>query len=104
MRTFYVYIMTNRSGTLYVGMTNNLERRVQEHRTGTTQGFTKRYSIDRLVYYEDYPDAPSAIAREKQIKGRVRRKKIDLIRGSNSLWRDLAETWFEKGLSSGQRA
>jgi putative endonuclease len=89
----YVYIMTNNSGTLYVGVTNNLERRDYEHTQGVGSGFTKRYGLTRLVYYETTPDVRAAIQREKEIKGWVRRKKIALIASTNPYWRDLSEVW-----------
>ncbi len=86
--------MSNRSKTLYTGMTNNLERRVAEHKTKSIEGFTKKYNITKLVYYEEF-DAPlEAIAREKQIKGWLRRKKIELIETQNPDWNDLAADWF----------
>jgi putative endonuclease len=88
-RQYYVYILTNNSGTLYIGVTNNLLRRVEEHREGAIPGFTQKYRLKRLVYYEETPDVLSAISREKQIKGWVRRKKIDLIESVNTQWRDL---------------
>jgi putative endonuclease len=91
---YYVYIMTNNSGTLYVGVTNDLERRVYEHRHRTSDGFTKRYSLTRLVYYESTPDVWAAIQREKEIKGWVRRKKIALIASMNPYWKDLSEVWI----------
>ncbi len=94
MRDYYVYIMTNRSGTLYTGATNDLERRMHEHREKLVAGFTKQYSITRLVYYEVVPDVRDAIAREKQIKSWRRSKKLALIRGMNPQWRDLAEGWY----------
>ena len=87
--------MMNRPGTLYVGVTNNLERRVYEHKTGALPGFTSKYKIDRLVYYEETSDIRGAIAREKQIKGWLRRKKIELIESQNPLWVDLAEGWYQ---------
>ena len=99
-----MYIMTNKSGTLYVGMTNEIERRVHEHKNGTNKGFTKRYMMDRLIYYEDYPDPVSAIEREKQIKGWLRKKKIELIRESNPRWEDLAAKWFGEGPDSSLRS
>jgi putative endonuclease len=88
---YFVYIMTNNSGTLYVGVTNNLERRVHEHKRGEVPGFTQRYKATRLVYYEATPDIRSAIEREKQLKGLLRRKKIALIASMNPHWRDLGE-------------
>jgi putative endonuclease len=95
-RHFYVYILTNRSQTLYVGVTNNLRRRVWEHRFGDGSQFCKRYKIDRLVYYDSFDDVRGAIGREKQIKGWLRIKKIQLIVGINPTWRDLSEGWYER--------
>lgn len=93
-RTYYVYILTNRSGTLYTGFTGNLRGRLWQHRTHQVDGFTKRYHIDRLLYYETFCDVWSAIEREKQIKGWVRRKKVDLIATMNPEWQDLSEGWY----------
>ena len=93
-QTYYVYIMTNRSGTLYTGMTNDLERRVFEHKSQKIPGFTRKYKIDRLVYYEDTDDVEAAIAREKQIKGWLRKKKIALIESLNPNWEDLSKEWY----------
>ena len=95
---YYVYILTNRSKTLYVGVTNSLYRRVWEHKFGSGSGFCKRYLIDRLVYYERFGDIGAAIAREKQIKGWLRSKKIELIVGSNAAWKDLSDGWYERHL------
>jgi putative endonuclease len=83
--------MTNNSGTLYAGVTNNLERRTSEHKQHLNEGFTSRYVINRLVYYESFQDVADAIAREKQIKSWRRRKKLDLIVAQNPLWKDLME-------------
>jgi putative endonuclease len=83
--------MTNNSETLYVGISNNLERRVYEHKKHLINGFTKKYNITKLVYYEISNDILSAIAREKQIKGWRRSKKIDLIKQVNPEWNDLSE-------------
>jgi putative endonuclease len=93
-RTYYVYILTNKSGTLYTGVTGNLRGRVWQHRTKQVKGFTQRYNIDRLIYYETFSDVWSAIEREKQIKGWVRRKKLDLIATLNPHWQDLSEGWY----------
>jgi putative endonuclease len=90
MRDYYVYIMTNRSKTLYIGVTNNIARRVYEHKHMLKAGFTRRYLIDRLVYYEPTSDVEGAIAREKQLKGWVRRRKVTLIESVNPTWRDLS--------------
>ena len=93
-KEYYVYIMTNRSRTLYTGVTNNLMRRVDEHKKKLVKGFTSKYNIQFLVYYEMTPDIPVAIAREKQIKGWLRSKKIALIDSMNPQWNDLSEEWF----------
>ncbi|MCA1617037.1 MAG: GIY-YIG nuclease family protein [Acidobacteria bacterium] len=85
--------MSNRSKTLYIGMTNSLDRRVAQRKSGEFQGLTSRYKLDRLVYFQEYSYVHSAIAREKQLKRWVRRKKIELIVSVNSDWRDLAKHW-----------
>jgi len=88
---YYVYIMASRrNGTLYVGVTNDLARRVDEHRQGTVSGFTKRYGVHRLVYYEEHGDVKEAIEREKQIKKWRRAWKMNLIEDMNPQWCDLA--------------
>jgi len=92
-RAYYVYIMTNNYATLYVGVTNNLERRVYEHKHKLVPGFTERYNLTRLVYYEQTNDVAAALAREKQIKGWLRAKKVALIESINPNWQDLAEDW-----------
>jgi len=94
MDQFYVYIMSNRSKTLYTGVTNNLERRVYEHKQKMVPGFTAKYNITKLVYYEETFDINAAITREKQIKGWLRIKKIRLIEEQNPDWQDLAQDWF----------
>jgi len=83
--------MTNKSGTLYTGVTNNLEKRVYEHKHHLVNGFTKKYRIDKLVYFEETNDINVAISREKQIKGWLRKKKIALIESMNPGWKDLSE-------------
>jgi len=89
-RNYYVYIMTNERNTvLYTGVTNDLKRRVYEHKEKLIGGFTKKYNVTRLVYYEVHEDARGAISREKQLKGGSRRKKIELVNGENATWRDL---------------
>ncbi len=89
-RRYYVYIMTYKHNTvLYTGVTNDLERRVCEHREGLAGRFTSRYRVVKLVYYEATGDVYAAISREKQIKGGSRRRKIDLIEGTNPEWKDL---------------
>jgi putative endonuclease len=91
----YVYIATNRSRTLYIGVTNDLERRMWEHRQKVGSEFAAKYSITQLVYYETFDDIRDAIAREKVLKGWRRDKKIDLIEDDNPLWEDLSEDWFD---------
>ena len=86
----------NNSGTLYIGMTNNLERRVWAHKNGTGSQFTREYKINRLVYFETTTDVNAAIAREKQLKNWSRRKKIKLINSMNPKWQDLSDDWFRK--------
>ncbi|HEX8464535.1 MAG TPA: GIY-YIG nuclease family protein [Abditibacterium sp.] len=95
-RRFYVYIMANASKTLYIGMTNDLERRVQEHKSKTIKGFTQRYNISKLVYFGEFHDPRDAIEYEKQLKGWLRAKKIALIEAENSTWRDLSADWLSK--------
>jgi putative endonuclease len=88
-----IYIMTNkRNGTLYVGVTKNLIKRVFEHKFGEEPGFTKKYSCKHLVYYEQFDDMINAIEREKQIKAGSRKKKVSMIESINPAWRDLYET------------
>ena len=91
-KTYCVYIMTNKHNTtLYTGVTNNLLRRVHEHKSGIGSKFTHRYNIYKLVYYETTNDIQAAIIREKQIKGGSRQKKIDLVNSINPGWRDLSD-------------
>ncbi len=94
-KTYAVYIVASKSRTLYTGMTNNLYKRVFQHKNDLLPGFTSRYNIHRLVYFATYPDVISAINREKQIKGWSRAKKIELIEFENPLWEDLAEHWYD---------
>ncbi len=87
---FFVYIMTNKYNTvLYTGVTNNLHRRIYEHKLKLVEGFTRRYNIEKLVYYGVHENVYSAISREKQIKGGSRERKIRLIEGLNKDWKDL---------------
>lgn len=90
---FYVYIMSNASETLYIGVINKLERRVHQHKNKTFSGFTERYHINRLVYSEVFSDVRAAIAREKQLKGWLRSKNIELIKSLNPTWKDLSRDW-----------
>ncbi len=94
MRIFHVYIMANkRNGTIYTGVTNNIANRVYQHKHKLVPGFTSRYGLDRLVYYEEHNDIRMAIAREKQIKGWTRKKKLALIESLNPHWNDLSDGW-----------
>ncbi len=97
MQRFFVYILASKSRVLYTGVTNDLYRRVAEHKTRQVPGFTARYNVNRLVYYEEYSRIQDAIAREKQIKGWLRRKKVALIESQNPEWNDLSEGWYESG-------
>jgi len=94
MKNYYVYIMASASRTLYTGVSNNLERRVSEHQLKLIPGFTSRYNINRLVYYEVFGDIRAAIVREKQIKGWRRTKKVALIESHNRDWKDLSDGWY----------
>ena len=90
MKEYYVYILASKqNGTLYVGVTNDLIRRVYEHKSGLVDGFTKQYGVHQLVYYESTDDIQIAILREKQLKGWNRQWKIDLIESENPEWNDL---------------
>jgi putative endonuclease len=90
-----VYIMTNKYNTiLYTGVTSDLIKRISEHKEKSLSGFTSRYNITKLVYYEEYATMPEAIAREKQIKGGSRQKKINLINSLNPEWKDLYDDFF----------
>jgi len=94
MKKYYVYIMTNLSKTLYTGVTSDLERQVYEHKNELLPGFTKRYKMHKLIYFEEFSSSRSAIVREKEIKGWIRKKKVDLVNSSNPEWNDLAKDWF----------
>lgn len=94
MKDYFVYIMASESGTLYVGMTNNLNRRVWEHKNGIIDGFTKKYGCHKLVYYDIGQDVNGTIAREKQIKNWNRKKKEKLIKINNPKWEDLSREMF----------
>ncbi len=95
-KVYFVYIMTNRSKTLYVGVTNSLIRRVREHKLGTGSQFAAKYKLDRLVYYERFEDVHRALGREKEIKGWLRIRKIALIVSVNPGWKDLSQEWYER--------
>lgn len=94
MRTFYVYIMASRSRVLYVGVTNDLARRVNEHKRGLVGGFTSKYRITRLVHFEQFADIRDAIARGKELKGWIRSRKLRLVDGRNPTWQDLSFFFF----------
>lgn len=93
-KRYYVYILASRSRNLYIGVTNNIRRRLVEHREGRVLGFTSKYRIFRLVHYEVFGDIRLAIAREKEIKAWRREKKVWLIQERNPTWADLATDWF----------
>jgi putative endonuclease len=95
MKEYFVYILSNKSGMLYTGVTNDLERRLYEHKHKTNDGFTNKYNIDMLVYFESTDDITAAIAREKQIKGMLKSKKIELIKTMNPGFVDLSEDWYK---------
>jgi len=101
-RKFWVYIMSSDGGTLYTGMTNNMDRRNFEHKDGVTEGFTTKYSCHRLVYFESFDDVKKAINREKVIKGWTRKRKMTLVESMNSRWEDLGRTWGSKVLMRGE--
>lgn len=91
LRSYFVYIMASKTGTLYIGVTNDLRRRVLEHKMKLIKGFTEKYNVERLVYYDEFSDINQAIEAEKKLKGWTRQKKIDLIKTINPVAKDLAE-------------
>jgi putative endonuclease len=99
---YFVYIMSSRSGTLYIGITNSINRRALEHKRGEIDGFASKYGFTRLVYYEGFDDVHKAIRREKQLKGWTRVKKLTLIESKNPRWEDLAEKWGADMLFAGE--
>ena len=99
---YFVYIVSSRSGTLYIGITNSIYRRALQHKAGEVEGFASKYACTRLVYYESFDDVHRAIGREKQLKGWTRAKKITLIESKNARWEDLAEKWGAEMLFAGQ--
>lgn len=91
MKNYCVYILTNKANqVLYIGVTNNLNRRLCEHRNGLVEGFTKKYNVAKLVYFEQFTNISDALANEKKLKGWLRQKKIDLINSNNPNWEDLS--------------
>jgi|HubBroStandDraft_6_1064221.scaffolds.fasta_scaffold286619_1 putative endonuclease len=97
-RTYCVYIMSNSSKMFYVGVTNDLERRIFEHKEKLITGFTRKYNLFKLVYFEPFGDIRAAIRREKQIKGWLRSRKVALVESVNSSWSDLADSHFKSGV------
>lgn len=95
MKNYYVYIMSSKTGTLYIGITNDIKKRVYQHKNHLIPGFTNKYNIDRLLYVERVSDPISAISREKQIKKWRREKKVALIDSMNPDWKDLSDGWYE---------
>ena len=95
MKDYFVYIMSNSIHMTYIGVTNNLQRRVYEHKKGLIKGYTEKYHLTRLVFFETGSDIRSAILREKQLKGWTRYKKIQLIESMNPNWEDLSADWFD---------
>jgi len=96
MKNYYVYIMTSQTGTLYTGVTSDLRKRIYQHKNKLVEGFTKKYDITRLAYYEETSDIKTALNREKEFKGWRRSKKIALIESINPTWKDLAQDWFDE--------
>ena len=108
-RTYFVYILASRSRNLYIGVTNSLIRRLSEHKAGRADSFTRRYRIHRLVYYERFQYINNAVARETELKGWLRARKIALIESTNPVWADLSEEFgtaikFEEADSSSLRS
>ena len=93
---YYVYILASKiRGTLYIGMTNDLQRRVYEHKMGITKGFTSKYGVNKLIYFETFKDVNEAIEREKRLKKWNRAWKIELFEKNNPSWQDLAKDWYD---------
>ncbi len=96
MKTYYVYILASKAGVLYTGVTNNIKTRIFQHKSKLNKGFTKKYEVNSLMYYETFLKPDAAIAREKQIKSFRREKKVALIDSTNPQWADLSEGWYDK--------
>jgi putative endonuclease len=96
IKNFYVYILASLTRRLYVGVTNSIDRRIFEHKNKLVEGFTSKYNINRLVYFERFDNATMAIGREKQLKGWRREKKIELINSINPAWKDLSADWYRE--------
>ena len=99
----YIYIMGSHTGTLYIGLTSDIYTRVQQHKNGSFEGFSKEHSCTRLLYYEAHESILESIAREKQLKGWRRDKKLNLIRTQNPEFKDLAETWGWKLITANEK-
>jgi len=95
-KCFYVYIMAGKNRVLYIGVTNSVTKRVWQHKFGDIEGFTQKYKVNRLVHWESFDDVRNAIAREKELKGWTRAKKVALIEETNPRWKDLAEDWYRR--------
>jgi len=93
-RLYYVYILGSYSGTLYIGVTGNLHRRIRQHKQHAIEGFTAKYKVERLLHFEVFHEVLNAIAREKQLKLWTRAKKIALLEKRNPKWEDLSRDWF----------
>jgi putative endonuclease len=100
MNQYYTYILASKHRNLYIGVTNDLERRMYEHKNKLLKGHTKKYNIDRLVYFETFGDITQAINREKQLKGWSRKRNDELIEVMNQDWKDLSEEWFKSEILS----
>lgn len=104
MAEYFIYIMASITGVLYIGVTNDLERRVYEHKTKALKGFTKKYNINQLVYFETTNEVDVATAREKKIKGWLRSKKVALINSINPEWKDLSRDWYDSSVVLKERS
>ena len=102
-KTFHVYILSSRSRNLYVGMTGDLRTRVYDHKTKAQDGYTARYNIDRLVYYEEQPGPREAFEREREIKTWFRARKVALIEAANPTWEDLSAGWYDESVETPER-
>jgi len=101
---FFVYIMSSKSRVIYTGMTNDLVERVREHKLSMVKGFTQKYKISRLVYFETFKYSRNCIDREKQVKHRTRAKRVALIESMNPTWEDLAADWFDSEMKPKSRS
>jgi putative endonuclease len=103
MKPGYTYILGSPTGTIYIGVTSDIYTRIQQHKNGTFEGFSSSYKCTRLLYYESHEDINQSIAREKQLKGWRREKKLNLIRTQNPTFKDLAETWGWKFITAHEK-